>query len=84
MVFSQDERRKFIDDVGYDVVGHIDRFVEQGSVEFSFTEALNGLADEARTSLAGRSAPALLTCHGRIRLLLERAFVGGRSALFEE
>jgi hypothetical protein len=39
MVFSQDERRKFIDDVGYDVVGHIDRFVEQGSVEFSFTEA---------------------------------------------
>jgi hypothetical protein len=45
---------------------------------------LNGLADEARTSLVGRSAPALLTCHGRNRLLLERAFVGGRSALFEE
>jgi hypothetical protein len=52
-LFSQDERRKFVDDVGYDVMGHIDRF-EQGSVEFSFTEALNGLADEAGTLLASK------------------------------
>jgi hypothetical protein len=37
---SQYERRKFVDDVGNDVMGHIERLVEQGSVEFSFTEAL--------------------------------------------
>ncbi|MER9140309.1 hypothetical protein NKI20_29350 [Mesorhizobium sp. M0830] len=56
---TQEERQRLIDFIGQNVASYIDLFVDSSSAEFCFTEKMDCLADDERTSLAGKVGAAV-------------------------
>lgn len=59
LALTQVERQQLIDFIGHNVAGYIDVFLDRSNAEFSFTEKLDCLADDERTSLAGKVGAAI-------------------------
>lgn len=59
LVLTQRERQQLTDSIGNNVASYIDIFVDRINAEFSFTEKMDCLADDERTSLAGKVGAAI-------------------------
>ena len=59
LILTQEERQQLIGFIGHSAASYIDIFLDHSNAEFAFTEKMDCLADDERTSLAGKVGAAI-------------------------